>query len=98
MSTDLLTIESTIAYRAPTSRPVKAEEGEHDEAGSTKTLGLSFYLMSDCLLFAFAYVIIETVCLRRSSFRYRMAMLKLTNGRRNGVLGWLAVTFLLGLC
>ena len=52
MSTDLLTIESTVAYRAPTSRPVKAEEVEHDEAGSTTTLGFWIYLMSDCLLFA----------------------------------------------
>ena len=122
MSTDLLTIESTIAYRAPTSRPVTAEEVEHDEARSTTTLGFWIYLMSDCLLFAalFAtysvlaqetaggptgralfslpYVLTETVCLLLSSFTYGMAMLALNNGQRGGVLGWLAFTFLLGLC
>jgi cytochrome o ubiquinol oxidase subunit III len=122
MSTDLLTIESTVAYRAPTSRPVESEEIEHGEAGSTTILGFWIYLMSDCLLFAalfatysvlaqetagdptgralFAlpYVLTETFCLLLSSFTYGMAMLALNKRRRSGVLGWLAVTFLLGLC
>src|ERR1700730_2544302 len=122
MSTDLLTIESTVAYRAPTSRPVKAEEVEHDEAGSTPTLGCWIYLMSDCLflaalfatysvlaqetaggptgraLFSLPYVLTATVCLPLRSFTYGMSMLALNTGRRSGVLGWLAATFLLGLC
>jgi cytochrome o ubiquinol oxidase subunit III len=121
MTTELLTVESTVAYRAP-ARPVKAEEIEHAEAEFTAILGFWIYLMSDCLLFAalFAtysvlaqesaggptgralfslpYVLTETFCLLLSSFTYGMAMLALNKGWRSGVIGWLAVTFLLGLC
>src|ERR1700692_4664771 len=49
-------------------------------------------------LFSLPYVLTETVCLLLSSFTYGMAMLALNNGQRSGTLGWLAVTFLLGLC
>jgi cytochrome o ubiquinol oxidase subunit 3 len=50
------------------------------------------------VLFSLPYVLTETVCLLLSSFTYGMAMLALNKGWRNGVLGWLAITFLLGLC
>jgi cytochrome o ubiquinol oxidase subunit 3 len=43
-------------------------------------------------------VLTETFCLLLSSFTYGMAMLAFNKGRRSGVLGWLAITFLLGLC
>ena len=49
-------------------------------------------------LFSIPYVLAETFCLLLSSFTYGMAMLALNTGRRSGVLGWLAATFLLGLC
>jgi cytochrome o ubiquinol oxidase subunit III len=49
-------------------------------------------------LFALPYVLTETSCLLLSSFTYGMAMLALNNGRRSDVLGWLAITFLLGMC
>src|SRR6202045_1891673 len=49
-------------------------------------------------LFALPYVLTETVCLLLSSFTYGMAMLALNRGARVGVLRWLAITALLGLC
>ncbi|MQT12830.1 cytochrome o ubiquinol oxidase subunit III [Segnochrobactrum spirostomi] len=47
-------------------------------------------------LFDLPYVAIETACLLISSFTYGMAMISADAGRKNQVLGWLAVTFLLG--
>jgi cytochrome o ubiquinol oxidase subunit III len=49
-------------------------------------------------LFSLPYVLTETVCLLLSSFTYGMAMLALNRGARVGVLRWLAITALLGLC
>lgn len=49
-------------------------------------------------LFSLQYVLTETVCLLLSSFTYGMAMLALNRGARVGVLRWLAITALLGLC
>ncbi len=48
------------------------------------------------MLFHLPGVLIETFCLLASSFTYGLAMLALSRGSRNWVLGWLAVTFLLG--
>ncbi|HWZ47903.1 MAG TPA: cytochrome o ubiquinol oxidase subunit III [Herbaspirillum sp.] len=47
-------------------------------------------------LFELPYVFGETTLLLISSFTFGMAMLNLPTGRKNKVIGWLAVTFLLG--
>lgn len=43
------------------------------------------------------YVLVETLFLLASSFTYGMAILNLYKDRRNGVMTWLIITFLLGL-
>lgn len=48
-------------------------------------------------LFDLPYVAIETACLLISSFTYGMAMISMEAKKLNQVIGWLAVTFLLGL-
>jgi len=47
-------------------------------------------------LFDLKYVLGETMLLLVSSFTFGMAMLGMHAGQRNRVLGWMAVTFLLG--
>ncbi|MFZ9035364.1 MAG: cytochrome o ubiquinol oxidase subunit III [Francisellaceae bacterium] len=44
------------------------------------------------------YVLAETMLLLTSSFTYGLAMLSKKNGNKNAVLGWLMITFILGLC
>jgi cytochrome o ubiquinol oxidase subunit 3 len=48
-------------------------------------------------LFNLHYLFVETMCLLFSSATYGMAVLALHNERKDSVLVWLAVTFLLGL-
>ncbi|MET1025656.1 MAG: cytochrome o ubiquinol oxidase subunit III [Dongiaceae bacterium] len=48
-------------------------------------------------LFDQSYVLIETFCLLVSSFTYGMAMIAMNAQKRSRVIGWLAITFLLGL-
>jgi cytochrome o ubiquinol oxidase subunit 3 len=47
-------------------------------------------------LFELPYVLVETFCLLVSSLTYGLAMLAMAKGNRNQLLGWLAITFLLG--
>src|SRR6202162_399860 len=47
-------------------------------------------------LFELPYVFGETMLLLISSFTFGMAMLNMPSGRKNKVIGWLAVTFLFG--
>jgi cytochrome o ubiquinol oxidase subunit III len=49
-------------------------------------------------LFDLPYVLAETLCLLTSSFTYGMVMVALNAGNRARVLGFLLLTFLLGLC
>jgi cytochrome o ubiquinol oxidase subunit III len=49
-------------------------------------------------LFDLPYVLAETLCLLTSSFTYGMVMVELNAGNRARVLGFLLLTFLLGLC
>lgn len=49
-------------------------------------------------LFKLPYVLTETCLLLFSSFTYGLVMLALYARRRGAVLGWLSVTFALGLC
>jgi cytochrome o ubiquinol oxidase subunit 3 len=48
-------------------------------------------------IFELPYVLVETFCLLFSSITYGFAMLAMHKGNKNGVIAWLAVTFLLGL-
>jgi len=48
-------------------------------------------------IFNLPYVAVETSCLLVSSFTYGMAMIAADQNRRSSVLGWLALTMLLGL-
>jgi cytochrome o ubiquinol oxidase subunit 3 len=47
-------------------------------------------------LFELPYVLVETFCLLVSSLTYGLAMLAMARGNRNQLLGWLAITFVLG--
>lgn len=47
-------------------------------------------------LFELNYVLVETFILLFSSITYGMAMVSLQNGQKSRVMGWLAITFLLG--
>ncbi len=47
-------------------------------------------------LFDQSYVLIETFCLLVSSFTYGMAMIAMNAQKKSQVIGWLAITFLLG--
>jgi cytochrome o ubiquinol oxidase subunit III len=47
-------------------------------------------------LFELPGVLIETFCLLLSSFTFGLASLAMNTGRRNRVVGWLGVTFVLG--
>jgi cytochrome o ubiquinol oxidase subunit 3 len=47
-------------------------------------------------LFDLRYLFVETMCLLFSSATYGMAVITLNNDRKNSVLLWLVVTFLLG--
>jgi cytochrome o ubiquinol oxidase subunit 3 len=47
-------------------------------------------------LFELPYVLVETFCLLVSSLTYGLAMIAMSKGNRNQLLGWLAVTFVLG--
>jgi cytochrome o ubiquinol oxidase subunit III len=49
-------------------------------------------------LFKLPYVLAETSLLLFSSFTYGLVMLTLNARKRRAVLGWLSVTFILGLC
>jgi cytochrome o ubiquinol oxidase subunit III len=48
-------------------------------------------------LFSLPYVLIETLCLLASSFTYGLVMVELNAKKKDGVIGFLLVTFLLGL-
>jgi cytochrome o ubiquinol oxidase subunit 3 len=48
-------------------------------------------------IFELPYVLVETFCLLFSSITYGFAMLAMHKGNKSQVIGWLAVTFLLGL-
>ncbi|MBA1273061.1 cytochrome o ubiquinol oxidase subunit III [Stutzerimonas azotifigens] len=48
-------------------------------------------------IFELPYVLVETFCLLFSSITYGFAMLAMHRGDKQKLLGWLAVTFLLGL-
>lgn len=52
---------------------------------------------SGAQIFELPYVLIETFCLLISSITYGFAMLAMHRGDKQKLLGWLAVTFLLGL-
>lgn len=52
---------------------------------------------SGAQIFELPYVLIETFCLLVSSITYGFAMLAMHRGDKQKLLGWLAVTFLLGL-
>lgn len=47
-------------------------------------------------IFELKYVLVETFALLMSSITYGFAMISGHNGKKSGVLGWLAVTFLFG--
>ena len=49
-------------------------------------------------LFDLSYVLVETLCLLASSFTYGMVMVALKAGNRGQVIGFLLLTFMLGLC
>lgn len=44
------------------------------------------------------YVFAETIFLLASSFTYGLAMLSLYQGKKNAVMNWLIITFILGFC
>ena len=52
---------------------------------------------SGAQIFELPYVLVETFCLLISSITYGFAMLAMHRGDKQKLLGWLAVTFLLGL-
>lgn len=52
---------------------------------------------SGAQIFELPYVLVETFCLLISSITYGFAMLAMHRGDKQKLLGWLALTFLLGL-
>ncbi len=52
---------------------------------------------SGAQIFELPYVLVETFCLLFSSITYGFAMLAMHRGDKQKLLGWLAITFLLGL-
>jgi cytochrome o ubiquinol oxidase subunit 3 len=86
-------------------------ELESEHAPSHSVFGFWLYLMTDCVLFASLFaafavmahqfaipgVALETAVLLLSSITYGFAMLGAHKRKSGVVLGWLAITFVLGL-